>query len=402
VSATDLALAALALVAIALVGRVALSLLPPGPPGFHGLADLPITWAASHLLGSLVLVAETDLVGVLGLRASPAVLFTPWALVLVMRWLTLPGGFVPRHTPRAEIASTLARAIAFAACTLAVATAFAKSDQSHASGAVRGCTSLLVGDRPAVSTSLAVANVLAALCFCDAGMRIARRAPLGRSVVVFALSAMLVSLGAAIAERGELSSIVLCTAGGSAFAVAWLRRADKRARMLAIVASSGAALLGGLGWTFALALLTGIVVRTAAPARARTAVIAALVLAIAVALSYMGGREPACGATGEGVLLEVSRPARIAIAALLLVSAALLARKTFRSQRANTVDAIAEPRRELSALGLAAGISLVLCAAIGVLTPTHPSAAAIAPLLPICALMIGLALVRSEQPFERA
>ncbi len=94
--------------------------------------------------------------------------------------------------------------------------------------------------------------------------------------------------------------------------------------------------------------------------------------------------------------------ARIAIAVLLLVSAALLARKTLRSERADAADAIEEPRRELSALGAAAGISLVLCAALGALTPTQPSAAAIAPLLPICALMIGLALVRSEQPFERA
>ena len=39
------------LLAIALLGRVALSWLPPGLPGRHAPREQPVTWAASHALG---------------------------------------------------------------------------------------------------------------------------------------------------------------------------------------------------------------------------------------------------------------------------------------------------------------------------------------------------------------
>jgi hypothetical protein len=393
VSAADVVHAVLALVAIAFVGRVALALLPPGPPGFHGIAELPTTWAASHLLGSLALVAEHDLFGVLGLRANVASLLAPWAFVAVARWMTLPGGFVPRHEPRSERARALPRALTFAAVMVTVVAWRMDPTVSPAAGGLDGVAS---------PTQLATANALATLWMCAAALRSARRAPLGRSAVIFALSAILAIVCVPCAGRADLSSIVLCSAGGAAFSIAWLRRADKRARMLAILASGGAALLGGLGWAVALALVAAIVARTAAPARARTAALSALVLAVAIALTWAGDRALELRAAHDAPLEEVLRPARIAIAALLLASAPLLVRRMLRAGPADTSDGIEEPRREISAVALAAGILLALCVVLGWLTPSRPSLAAIAPLLPICALMIGLALVRSEQPFERA
>lgn len=94
--------AALALVVTALVGRVVLSLLPQGLPGEHGLAGgesggLAVTWAASHLLGVILLPLQALLFARLGLGTSPLVLLLPWLLPLAVRMTTLPGDMVPRH-----------------------------------------------------------------------------------------------------------------------------------------------------------------------------------------------------------------------------------------------------------------------------------------------------------------
>lgn len=416
-SLADIALAAAGLIAIALVGRVALSLLPPGRPGFHGPTELPITWAASHLLGSLVLVAERDIAGAFGLQAGPALLLAPWALVLVVRWVTLPGAVVPRHAPRAEIPGPLARSIEVAAAALVLVASFVSppsvDHSALAPGALESVVTALGAARSLASlpTCLAAANMLALLCVCAEALRCARRAPLGRSAVLVSLSAVLALLGFARETRGDVSSTMLCCGTAAAFAVAWLRRADRRARALAILSGAGAALFGGLGWVFALAMLVALVARTPAPERARTAALSTLAVWPAVALALAGGRALVATAADRMAPDPSSRLARLAIAALLLVSAARIAWKLWRMARnvdleskpaSATANEIDEPRRELSALVYAAGMSFVLCAALGSLAPAHPSLEAIAPLLPICAVMVGLALVRPEQPFERA
>jgi hypothetical protein len=107
---------------IAFVGRVILSLCPPGLPGRHGPRDLFATWGASHLLGGIALAAEAAAADLLGLELSPLALVAPWLLPAFLRWITLPGAMVPRHEPVAEDSGALARVLAVAA-PLAVALA---------------------------------------------------------------------------------------------------------------------------------------------------------------------------------------------------------------------------------------------------------------------------------------
>src|SRR5260221_569344 len=59
------------LVEYAFVGRILLSILPPGFPGLHSFRDLPATWAASHLLGSVSLALELRLLETLDLAPHP-------------------------------------------------------------------------------------------------------------------------------------------------------------------------------------------------------------------------------------------------------------------------------------------------------------------------------------------
>jgi hypothetical protein len=65
------------------VGRLCLSLLPPGWPGYHERRELGATLAASLLLGALAL----------RLLANPWV----WGALLAVRLAFLPGALRPRH-----------------------------------------------------------------------------------------------------------------------------------------------------------------------------------------------------------------------------------------------------------------------------------------------------------------
>lgn len=65
------------------VGRLCLSLLPPGWPGYHDRRELGATLSASLLLGSLALA----------LVATPWV----WGALCVVRLALLPGALRPRH-----------------------------------------------------------------------------------------------------------------------------------------------------------------------------------------------------------------------------------------------------------------------------------------------------------------
>lgn len=75
--------ALLSLLGALVVGRLCLSMLPPGWPGDHNRRELGAVLCASWLLGStaLVLLPWTWL----------------WALVLIGRIALLPGGLRPRH-----------------------------------------------------------------------------------------------------------------------------------------------------------------------------------------------------------------------------------------------------------------------------------------------------------------
>ncbi|MFT7671298.1 MAG: hypothetical protein ACI8X5_004015 [Planctomycetota bacterium] len=68
------------------VGRLCLSVLPPGWPGYHDRFELGATLCASWLLGMMALTLV------------PA--WWLWALVFVVRLLLLPGALRPRHEAR--------------------------------------------------------------------------------------------------------------------------------------------------------------------------------------------------------------------------------------------------------------------------------------------------------------
>lgn len=65
------------------VGRLSLSLLPPGWPGYAGRRELAATLSASWMLGAI------------GWGLAPW--WWLWAIAMVGRLLTLPGALRPRH-----------------------------------------------------------------------------------------------------------------------------------------------------------------------------------------------------------------------------------------------------------------------------------------------------------------
>ena len=92
----------LGLALFAFAGRVILSFLPPGEPGYHRPAKLPATWAASHLLGLIAFHSLEVLVSPFPFRITVARFVTPFALLALVRWIALPGAMVPRASRAPE------------------------------------------------------------------------------------------------------------------------------------------------------------------------------------------------------------------------------------------------------------------------------------------------------------
>src|SRR5258705_6874693 len=190
----------------AFAGRVLLSFLPPGIPGRHGPRDLPATWAASHLLGSVALVFEQELLDELGLAPTRAFFLSPWLLLALARWITLPGAMVPRHEPLSDRPGPLARLLLFASAACVVASPFIRNAAL---------------DRPTVHH---VADSLALLALAAFALAAARRAPLARALCVLGLAAI---LAAAIATgRADPIPLGLGLGAGPSLAIPWLRRGD--------------------------------------------------------------------------------------------------------------------------------------------------------------------------------
>jgi hypothetical protein len=233
------ALFGLALVAFA--GRVALAWLPPGEPGRHRPAELPATWAASHLLGWIALHTATATAAELGARLSWQQFAAPFALLAVARLATLPGAMVPRHDLRAERATPLARALLLA---LAVALLFVPALAVRAGelGVGRGPASSgeLDGWRAAspaqayVLRLLAPAHAVALAVIAHhamAALAVRRSARCLGALAVLALAALAARAGAELDAR-----LALGFGAGVALGLCWFRRADPRALALACLA----------------------------------------------------------------------------------------------------------------------------------------------------------------------
>lgn len=246
--------AALGLLAVGAVGRVCLSLLPPGWPGDHGLRELGATWAASHALGLIALTLQIELTSRAGLQPGAWSLLSPWAGAAILRAALLPGAMRPRHEPRAERRSPLVLAVAAAAALSYAGPLWRAALQADPTAA--GPLEAVLGPWVRAGTLPALG---AALC---GGLERGRRAALGRALVVLALAWV-----PPLRRCGpELPSVFLFAAG-AAGAVAWMRRADRRAALLSILCLAGGALLEPAAFALSAVLVAALLASSHTPAR---------------------------------------------------------------------------------------------------------------------------------------
>lgn len=266
-------------------GRTALSLLPPGWPGYHGGRELGATLAASLLLGITLLAGQASLVDAVASEPRPALLFAPWALILALRLASLPGAMRPRHEPRAQPGDRRSWAVLLLGA-LGLGVPFVLTTVPHMAEGPLAALESALGGTASRTTALLVPAAIALLV--QAGLERARRAPLQRSLV-FAAVAWLPTLPALLARgEGSLHAALGLVAVGAG-AVAWVRRADRRARALACAGAGGTALLWGPGWLPASLAVAALVLVTPRPGRARTLGLGVAVLAAALAARLASG-----------------------------------------------------------------------------------------------------------------
>jgi hypothetical protein len=425
-SAVPLLLAAL------FAGRVILSLLPPGEPGGHRPRELASTWAASHLLGTAALLAWGLLAPRVGLPADRLTPFLVlWFAVAFARTAFLPASLVPRHAPAEEAPGFLARSLVIVVVmlglvplVLAVAgppstglyTSVAWDGGPAAPGFDGELRRLIAG--PGIGErAVVVASWFALLVLVAHGLRAGRRAPAGRLgvLLVLALSPLPV-LGAAAGSADV--TVALFVAGGAAMLVPWLRRADRRAGALAILAFAAAALAAPRGLPCAVAGLIAAVALAPRPLRGRAALGAGLAGLLIVLPAYAqqleyGLRAPlvdlsAPGPAGRAGALIGAAAARdvYGIGWPLAAAAGVWGLLRLRRTRPGPAGTVEPARRELVALVLLVGIALALSALAPVTYARWAdeegaglflAALVLQPLAPVAALIAGLVLVRPER-----
>jgi hypothetical protein len=361
-----------------LLGRILLSFLPPGEPGGHALRKLPATLAASLILGAGVLLGMSFFTEqtstALGLAAAG----------LLVRWVTSPGGIVPRHELPRERWSWLARLVYLAA----LAPAFLAWPKP--------------GEVPEEPTDLILVeclhrvSLLLIVVAVEHGLATARRAPLGRALFVLALSVFLWRENPIAGSGAELFERIgsACFGAGAAFALGWLRRADRRAALLAI-----ACFVVGRPWdtsdgvVLVEAALLALVLCTPRASRAWIAKGKAigLVLCIAPALRGMHWIGPAQSDSPLGALL------RLVLVVSVLATAAWIARAIAARRQpevAESRDALARGDLWLLFLLLAGTvISWVLPGAVG----AQGESAGMQLVAPIAFLLAGCVSIRPER-----
>lgn len=385
------------LVASAFTGRVALSLLPPGSVGAHRLGELPATWATSHALGWILLTLEQRVLDALGVTSNAIVLLAPWALLATLRIATLPGALVPRHEPAHERTFVSVRALLLASALLVAVAALRRGADAGAGPIAAVLAEALSASSDVLaraSTWIVAANAVALLALVTHGLAIARRAPFGSAVLVAGLSAIVALRSDAVGEP-DRSLHELCIGASAAFGIGALRRADRRAAALCVTCASGSALFFPSAWPLAAVSLALFVARAPAPMRARVAQLAAIGAIVAV----IAGGPFAWRVASE---LAPARASMLAAGALLAASSIALA-WTVRRARAEEhesggapIDAPSIELAYLRDLVLAGLVVLALQSAFA----ARALAVSLVPLIPVCALMIGLVLVRNERPAD--
>ena len=436
--------AALGIAVVSALGRGVLSWLPPGAIGSHRSAELPATWAASYLLGTLAIAACAGVAVLLRVPVSCAWIAGVGVLLLFARWATLPAALVPRHEVPREIPSLAARAVFVLAIGLGVfACCAVRLDSGAGLWAVRvqawlsqgwligfdgpassrgalelspldvGALALVSWPAGVVSEIAARAHLiacfLATLLLTERALAVARRAPLGRRLVLVLLA---VALACAVsAEDGDLVMAALCALGVLGL-VSWTRRADARGLALACLAFCAIALVRPGGWALASAGLLSTITSTARPSLRRALIWASgsvvVLLVPWTAAAWLRhvplfSSEPLSALSSSWALIERTRVA-LCIAPLWIVCGAAIGPAILQLARPAQHDNADRPRRDLMALCVFAA-GLALCAALVVAVGNGPKlllAKTWAPGLlieaaPLAAALAARALLRAER-----
>lgn len=406
----------LALLAAAACGRAALALLPPGPVGRHGAADLGATAAASLLLGLALLGALRAATAAASGAPAGRALLVPFALLAAARVATLPGAMVPRHDPREEQRLGAARAagvaLALALALVGVASA-AGTAPPPLLGALDSLSGGAAGSGGAGASALAPAAAwAAAVLLLGHGLRVTRRSPAQRAGLAALVAALPAAAGVGVpgAHGGALAGAALLC-GGAAFGAQWLRRADRRARALALACLAALPLASGAGLVLAALGLALLAAFTPRPSRGSAALACAAAWGLASWPLARAAALPAGEPVAPAELLAALADGRAFGAAAALVAAGVvvaLARLPRRARPAPTGDAPARtppadelrvepPRRELA---YALALSALSLAALQV--SAGGAEQALLAWLPTGALAAGMGVLAPERPLRRA
>jgi hypothetical protein len=249
-------------------GRTVLAWLPPGPVGGHALRDLPVTAATSYLIGVVTWSAIDALPTALRIAACVAV-----SVLAVVRLATAPAAMVPRHEPPIVRASWLSHGIVFVAWVVIawVVRAFALEERG--------------GDPLAVAVF--AASLAAVAILVEHALDVARCPPWVRAAGVL-FYALVLLVEPAPHVRALASCAPMLFAAGALSAIAWFRRADRRALATAVIFVCGAWLVTPGGWIMAASGVLWLVIGTPSASRARVAAWCAVGLGAAGALRSFG------------------------------------------------------------------------------------------------------------------
>lgn len=405
-----------ALLGIAIVGRIALALLPPGAPGGARPRDLGTVWAASHLLGLAVVAVQGTALAGAGYEFGPAWLL-PWLLVAVLVRALGPGKLRPRHEPAPPEEDTNSRGLAgalVAAAILSIALAARGGpgpEIAFLSGA-RAEVALVVGATtptppPAwlallgfegVEVALPVTSWIAMGLLVAHALRRAQR-PLAEGRAVLLVLAL--APASATACREGTTELVLAAffGGGCALLPGWFRAADRRSLVLALALFGAGSLVHPQGLLLAVAAVTGTVLVTPESGRRRVVPPAAASILVFGATSVAcwplvkGAGSTLTGSPGGplGLLVGLLDPLRFGAAPLLAAATALFAVPA-AYRRAESDPSEVELLPLLGAATVVGGGALLLFAASFSGAPTflYPS---VLSLVPGAAVLLGLALL---------
>lgn len=271
---------------------------------------------------------------------SPLAPLGAWAVIAVLlglRLLSQPAAMVPRHEPPAVSASLIARVLLLLALVLLGLLGAQAYGWLNFSIWSEG---QLIEPSAQVRSVLAAAGFFASLVYAG---RVARRS----QAFAFALALLLlispVTARSLFTQAGVVEQAFLLAAG-SAFTIAWLRRGDKRARMLAVVAFTGLATFTEDGLPLALAGWAGLVAFTPRLSLAATAKlwIAGLFFALAFGRATLT-QIPTRPSTG---VLDTLLALCELTAYPLLIALALLGFLLYALKKSPGSQAIDAPRRE--------------------------------------------------------